>query len=113
MMPLATRIQNLLEAVPFKTLIDNLKHEDIQSFYLTLSQWRDQAAQMAEDNHRLRLALIAHRQDLHGYSRRPCGTCRKSAEALKVADKVPNTCADWRVDKNLFPQSQWPEHIGK
>ena len=43
-------------------------------------------------------ALIQHRADLHAYSTRPCPTCRRSAEALGIAELVPNACADERED---------------
>ena len=39
----------------------------------------------------LRAALIEHRADLHNRSKRPCPTCRQSAQALGI--KVPDTCA--------------------
>lgn len=48
---------------------------------------------------RLRAALIEHRSDLHQYSKRPCPTCRQSAEALGITDKVPYSCARERHDK--------------
>lgn len=45
---------------------------------------------------RLWLALIAHRADLHSGSRRPCPTCRQSAEALGILALVPDCCANVR-----------------
>ncbi len=42
---------------------------------------------------RLREALLEHRADLHGYSTRPCPTCRKSADALGLRGRVPDTCS--------------------
>lgn len=45
---------------------------------------------------RLRHALLDHRADLHGYSNRPCPTCRHSAEVLGL--KVPDRCARKELD---------------
>jgi hypothetical protein len=46
----------------------------------------------------LRAALIEHRADLHQGSRRPCATCRRSAEVLGISGLVPNWCASGRDD---------------
>mgnify|MGYP001570701285 FL=1 len=48
---------------------------------------------------RLRKALILHRADMHSYSRRPCSTCRQSAEALGIVGKVPDACARAETDR--------------
>jgi hypothetical protein len=61
-------------------------------------QWRAESAesdwQLAEgENTRLKAALIAHRADLHNFSRRPCPTCQQSAAALGLTGKVPDHCA--------------------
>ena len=41
----------------------------------------------------LREALFQHRADLHGYSKRPCATCRNSAKALGISKLVPDSCS--------------------
>ena len=56
-------------------------------------------AELEREQAALRNALIAHRKDLHQYSTRSCVTCRKSALALGIGNKVPNTCADARHDR--------------
>ncbi len=46
----------------------------------------------------LRGALLEHRADLHGYSTRPCPTCKRSSEALGIRKEVPFTCAREHTD---------------
>ena len=48
---------------------------------------------------RLREALFLHRADMHSYSRRPCPTCRRGAEALGIVGKVPDACARAETDR--------------
>ena len=50
-----------------------------------------------EEITRLREALLAHRADLHEYSKRPCPTCRQSAKVLGI--KVPDSCARAASDR--------------
>jgi len=80
------------------------------------AQWIGERAVILERNQRLqeRLrgleeALWQHREDLHGYSTRPCGTCRKSAEVLGIVDIVPNSCADRFADKKARQALQTKE----
>lgn len=35
-------------------------------------------------------ALLAHRADMHGASKRPCKTCHQSAVAIKAYDEAIN-----------------------
>lgn len=60
--------------------------------------WEEVKRQRAEIE-QLKAALLAHRADLHNYSSRPCPTCRQSAEALGIKDKVPYCCAKEVWDK--------------
>ena len=50
----------------------------------------------------LRAALLGHRADLHGGSKRPCPTCRDSAEALGIDGLVPDCCASARTDNDAL-----------
>lgn len=55
----------------------------------------------------LREALFQHRADLHGYSRRPCATCRNSAKVLGISDLVPDSCSpawDGVNEREMKPQ---------
>ena len=51
---------------------------------------------------RLKEALFGHRWDMHERSKRPCSTCRKSAEVLGL--KVPDHCAYERLDKQALKE---------
>ena len=57
----------------------------------------------------LRRALIEHRRDMHGGSRRPCGTCQESAQALGI--RVPDHCAYAEFDKPQFVEQGNQRHI--
>jgi hypothetical protein len=58
------------------------------------TEWTALEARVAEAEK----ALIGHRKDLHGYSRRPCPTCRASAKALGIEKLVPDSCAYYDED---------------
>ena len=62
---------------------------------------------LGEKVDQLRAALIAHRLDLHGYSTRPCATCRQSAEALGIENIAPDSCANRLVDLKAFRAGGW------
>ncbi len=57
---------------------------------------------LAETELKLRKALIEHRADLHGWSSRPCPTCRESAEVLGIAGMVPGCCARGDTDRDAL-----------
>ena len=60
--------------------------------------WVEKSAKDEADNAKLVEALFDHRADLHCYSKRPCPTCRNSAEVLGITNKVPYTCAREETD---------------
>jgi hypothetical protein len=51
-------------------------------------------------------ALLAHRHDLHEYSRRACPTCRRSADALGILNLVPDSCARKESDLAILAAAQ-------
>ncbi len=52
----------------------------------------------------LKRVLLNHRWDLHGRSKRPCQTCRESAEVLGL--DVPDQCARIDYDKQALTKGE-------
>lgn len=71
------------------------KEKAIDDLLLLVAKKNKQIRELEAKKEELRGALLQHREDLHGYSKRPCPTCRRSAAALDI--KVPDQCArvDW------------------
>ena len=73
----------------------SLYNEGQQSVF---DDWTEDRVKLQADKAKLVEALFDHRADLHCYSRRPCPTCRNSAEVLGITDKVPYCCARQETD---------------
>lgn len=69
-----------------------LREADVWQAEADRDRWKAQAEQLEK-------ALLGHRADLHQYSKRPCPTCRESAIALGIQNKVPNCCAREETDR--------------
>jgi hypothetical protein len=81
--------------------IHRLRRELIAAIEFIDRQARELAA-AKQGLERLREALLGHRWDLHHGSKRPCPTCRQSADALGL--KVPDQCARRKVDEAALDQ---------
>jgi hypothetical protein len=96
---LGTALKDAEDEIAKLNYID-LPNEKVSNVFEAYLAWKSRAQASEKQVAELREALFRHREDLHGFSRRPCSTCRHSAEALGIKHLVPDSCAiGWETDE--------------
>ena len=91
----ADRLESMVEKI--EQLEAKLaKAEVLNDFYIEGLEKSEAKIEQLKD------ALLQHRADLHQGSKRPCPTCRKSAEVLGL--NVPDRCARADLDKQALKE---------